>query len=64
MYKNKDTHMKKIGIFFILALYVLGVIGGIGYALYNSAYLIALGVIVVAAMALPTAMSYMDKLME
>ena len=47
--------MKKVGIFFLLCLYVLGVFGGIGYALYEDSYPIALGIAVLAFMALPTA---------
>ena len=36
--------------FVLIALYVLGSIGGIGYACYNHAFLIAIGVAAVAAM--------------
>lgn len=35
---------KKIISFFLLALAILGIIGGIGYAVYNGAYPIAVGV--------------------
>ena len=41
--------------FIILALYVLGAIGGFGYACYSGAYLIAVAVLVLAVMAFPTA---------
>lgn len=47
--------MKKILYFFLLCLYVLGVFGGIGYALYEDSYPIALGIVVLAFMAFPTA---------
>lgn len=41
--------------FITLALYVLGAIGGFGYACYSGAYLIAVAVLVLVVMALPTA---------
>lgn len=41
--------------FFILALYILGAIGGFGYACYSGAYLIAFAVLVLAILAFPTA---------
>lgn len=41
--------------FITLALYVLGAIGGFGYACYSGAYLIAVAVLVLAVMAFPTA---------
>ena len=41
--------------FIILALYVLGSIGGFGYACYSGAYLIAVAVVALAVMAWPTA---------
>lgn len=41
--------------FIILALYVLGSIGGFGYAVYSGAYLISIAVIALAVMAWPTA---------
>lgn len=39
---------------FIIALYILGTIGGFGYALYCGAYLIGLAVLAVAVLAFPT----------
>ena len=39
----------------ILALYILGAIGGFGYAVYSGAYLIAVAVVALSVMALPTA---------
>lgn len=44
--------------FFYLCLYVLGSIGGLGYTLYNEAYLIA------AAMAFPTSKRWWIELNE
>lgn len=41
--------------FITLALYVLGAIGGFGYACYSGAYLIAAAVLALAVMAFPTA---------
>lgn len=45
--------MNKILDFITLSFYVLGVIGGTGYACYNQAYPIAIGVLVTGALALP-----------
>lgn len=50
--------------FFYLCLYVLGSIGGLGYTLYNEAYLIAAAIVVVAAMAFPTAKRWWIELNE
>jgi len=47
--------IKKIGKFFGQCAYVLGSIGGFGYAMYNHAYPIAAGVVVLACMAFPVA---------
>lgn len=41
--------------FIILALYILGSIGGFGYAVYSGAYLISIAIIALAVMAWPTA---------
>ncbi len=51
--KTKET-LKKIAAFACLCLYALGSIGGLGWSLYNKSYLIAVGVAVLAAMAVPT----------
>lgn len=50
--------------FVLICLYILGTIGGIGYACYNHAYLIAVGVAVVALMALPQVVKYFKALTE
>ena len=50
--------------FALICLYILGAIGGIGYACYNHAYLIAVGVAVVAAMAFPYINEVFKKMVE
>ena len=49
MIKNKFVLMV------LLMLYVMGSIGGFGYACYSGAYLIAVAVVALAVMAWPTA---------
>lgn len=56
--------MRKIIYFVLMCLYILGAIGGVGYALYNHAYLIAIGVVVVAAMAFPYIKGVFKKMVE
>ena len=56
--------MKKFMYFLLMCLYVLGTIGGIGYACYNHAYLIAAGVAAVAVMAFPCFVFFYKKLTE
>ena len=50
--------------FLLICLYVLGTIGGIGFACYNHAYLIAVGVAAVAAMAFPYIKEKFKKMVE
>ncbi len=50
--------------FFQICLYILGSIGGIGYALYNKAYPVAVGVAAVAAMAFPYIKGEFKKMVE
>ena len=50
--------------FALICLYILGTIGGIGYACYNHAYLIAVGVAAVAAMAFPYIKGVFKKMVE
>lgn len=45
--------MKKFLQFFEMVAYILGAIGGFGYALYSRAYLIAICIVVLAWMAWP-----------
>lgn len=47
--------IKKYFAFLVLCLYVLGAVGGFGYAIYQGAYLISVAVVVLALMAFPTA---------
>lgn len=47
--------MKSIELFLILAIAVLGLAGGIGYTIYNGAYLIAIGIAVLGYLAYPKA---------
>lgn len=54
--------MEKIYVFFVLCLYVLGTIGGVGYTIYCGGYPIALGVVALAVMAYPKAKEFLQKL--
>ena len=45
--------LKNIGKLLAMAAYILGAIGGFGYAIYSHAYLIAAAIIVLAVMAFP-----------
>lgn len=54
--------MKKVLYFLGLFAYVLGAIGGFGYALYDKAWPVAASVIVLAIMAFPTAKDWYKKL--
>lgn len=54
--------MKKYYYLVMLALYVVGAIGGIGHTLYIGEYVTAVGIAVLAFMALPTAVSYWESL--
>lgn len=47
--------MKSIELFLILAIAFLGLAGGIGYTIYNGAYLIAIGIAVLGYLAYPKA---------
>lgn len=55
--------IKKFGYFFALCAYVVGAIGGFGYALYSKAYFIAVCVVALAAMAFPTAKKFFQDLL-
>ena len=52
----------KVYYFIMLCLYILGVIGGIGYSLYNGAYPIAAGVVALGYMSYPKLKEYFNKL--
>jgi hypothetical protein len=56
--QNQKEVMKQLFSVLVLWFYALGTIGGIGYAVYCEAYLIAVAVLVLALMAFPTARSY------
>ena len=55
--------MKKIYYFIMLCLWILGVAGGIGYALYAGSCPIAIGIAATGFMAWPTVKMYFTKLM-
>lgn len=56
--------MKKFVYLAILFAYVMGVIGGIGYACYVHEWVIAIAVAVVGVMAYPTAKDIYLNMME
>ena len=56
--------MKKAIDFAICALWVLGTIGGIGYALYEGAYPIAAGVAALSIMSFSTVKKHFNELAE
>ena len=56
--------MKKYIYFVDLFLYVMGVIGGVGYAAYSGAWVIVVAVLVLGVMAFPTAKKYYDEIMK
>ena len=53
---------KKLLAFFLMFLYVIGTVNGIGYSCYIGEYVTAIGVLVLAVMALPTAAKCWDEL--
>ena len=56
--------MKKAIDFAICALWVLGGIGGIGYAIYGGSYPIVAGCAINAILALPTVKKHFNELTE
>ena len=56
--------MKKAIDFAICALWVLGTIGGIGYAIYEGAYPIAAGVAALSVRSLPTVKKHFKELTD
>lgn len=54
--------MKKIFEFAKIVAFVLGAIGGTGWSIYNHSYLIAVGCVVLALLALPEVKKSIDKL--
>lgn len=56
--------MKSFISFIIICLYVLGAVGGFGYALYSGANLIGIAIIALAVMAWPTVRNAFKELTE
>lgn len=56
--------MKKYFSFVMICLYILGVIGGLGWTLYSGGYVIAVGVVAVAYMAWPKLVEYFRNLTD
>lgn len=54
--------MKKVLSLFGLFAYVVGAIGGFGYAMYSKAYFIGICVLALAAMAFPTLKKFWKEL--
>lgn len=54
--------LKKVVSFAVCALWVLGTIGGVGYAIYGGSWPCAAGVAVNAILALPTVKKHFDYL--
>ncbi len=56
--------MKKFINLAVCALWVLGCIGGVGYAIYGGSYPIAVGCAINAILALPTVKKHFNELTE
>ena len=56
--------MNKIINFILLFLTLIGIIGGIGYSIYNSAWVIAVGVAVAGYMAWPKVKKVFEELID
>lgn len=56
--------MNKILNFILLFLTVIGIIGGIGYSVYNSSWVIAIGLVVTGYMAYPKVKETFNKLIS
>lgn len=56
--------MKKILYFLMLCLTIVGIIGGIGYTVYDHAYVVIFGLAVAGYMTWPQVKNYYNKLME
>ncbi len=54
--------MKNVFYVIMVFLYFLGVLGGIGYSMYNKAYIIAVGVAALGYMAFPKVKEYLKPL--
>jgi hypothetical protein len=60
MLENMDKG--KIFSFILFFAYIMGSIGGVGYAIYCKAYVIAVAVIILAAMAFPAFKKHWNNL--
>jgi hypothetical protein len=56
--------MKKLVNFAVIALWVLGALGGVGYAIYGGSYPIAAGCAINAILALPTVKKHFKELTD
>ena len=56
--------MKKVMYFILLFLVIIGMIGGIGYAFYNKAYVIGIGLIVSIYAMIPGVKDLFKKLSD
>lgn len=56
--------MKKIFYLIMVALFVLGVVGGFGYTVYYGEYVISVGILACGYMGLPRLAEYVKALME
>ena len=56
--------MRKFVCFIALFLYAMGTIGGIGYAIYSGAWVIAVAVLWLGVMAFSTARNFYDELIR
>ena len=54
--------LKKLLYFFVLALALLGIIGGIGYTIWQKAYVIVIGIAALAFLAWPKIREYFKLL--
>lgn len=61
---KNDRKMKKLINFAVIALWVLGTIGGVGYAIYGGSWPIAAGCAINGILALPTVKKHFNELME
>lgn len=56
--------MKEFYYTIMIFLYILGVVGGIGYAAYNQAYVIVIGIAALAYLAFPKVKEYVKLLIN
>lgn len=54
--------MKKLLSFIVICLWVLGTIGGIGYAIYGGSWPVAAGVAMLSILAMPTVKKHFEYL--